>query len=140
MSSPASFSLLVVDDEPDLRTLYELTLLREGYDIETAATVEEALMHLKDRTYSAVITDMRLPDGTVWLAPGSYPWAHESNRNGYSQLDFKTLRIPATGRLRAITRGTVTDFPSTFTAMMASVAGFGWAVVDISSCAQVVES
>jgi two-component system, NtrC family, response regulator PilR len=64
MSSPSHFSLLVVDDEPDLRTLYELTLLREGYDIETAGSVEEALLHLKDRTYSAVITDMRLPDGT----------------------------------------------------------------------------
>ena len=64
MTSASHFSLLVVDDEPDLRTLYELTLLREGYDIETAGTVEEAWMHLKDRTYSAVITDMRLPDGT----------------------------------------------------------------------------
>jgi len=64
MTSPSHFSLLVVDDEPDLRTLYELTLLREGYDIETAGSVEEAWMHLKDRTYSAVITDMRLPDGT----------------------------------------------------------------------------
>ena len=64
MTSASHFSLLVVDDEPDLRTLYELTLLREGYDIETASTVEEALLHLKDRTYSAVITDMRLPDGT----------------------------------------------------------------------------
>src|SRR5512134_2052941 len=63
-NAPAHFSLLVVDDEPDLRTLYELTLLREGYDVETAACVEEALAHLKDRTYSAVITDMRLPDGT----------------------------------------------------------------------------
>ena len=61
---PAHFSLLVVDDEPDLRTLYELTLLREGYDVETAGSVEEALLHLKDRTYSAVITDMRLPDGS----------------------------------------------------------------------------
>ena len=30
MTSPSHFSLLVVDDEPDLRTLYELTLLREG--------------------------------------------------------------------------------------------------------------
>jgi two-component system response regulator PilR (NtrC family) len=63
-STPAHFSLLVVDDEPDLRTLYELTLLREGYDVETAGSVEDALLHLKDRTYSAVITDMRLPDGT----------------------------------------------------------------------------
>src|SRR6476469_4959922 len=64
MSTPSHFSLLVVDDEPDLRTLYELTLLREGYDVETAGTVDDALLHLKDRTYSAVITDMRLPDGT----------------------------------------------------------------------------
>jgi two-component system response regulator PilR (NtrC family) len=64
MTSPSHFSLLVVDDEPDLRTLYELTLLREGYDVETAGSVEDAWLHLKDRTYSAVITDMRLPDGT----------------------------------------------------------------------------
>jgi len=64
MTPPSHFSLLVVDDEPDLRTLYELTLLREGYDIETASSVEDALLHLKDRTYSAVITDMRLPDGS----------------------------------------------------------------------------
>jgi two-component system, NtrC family, response regulator PilR len=63
-NAPAHFSLLVVDDEPDLRTLYELTLLREGYDVESAGSVEEALLHLKDRTYSAVITDMRLPDGS----------------------------------------------------------------------------
>ena len=47
-SSPSHFSLLVVDDEPDLRTLYELTLLREGYDVETAGSVEEALLHAGD--------------------------------------------------------------------------------------------
>ncbi|RZT95067.1 sigma-54-dependent transcriptional regulator [Rivibacter subsaxonicus] len=64
-AAPAShYSLLVVDDEPDLRTLYELTLLREGYDIETAGSVEDAWQLLAGRTYSAVITDMRLPDGT----------------------------------------------------------------------------
>jgi two-component system response regulator PilR (NtrC family) len=64
MSSPASQRLLVVDDEPDLRTLYELTLLREGYDIDTAACVDEARHLLDERRYDAVITDMRLPDGT----------------------------------------------------------------------------
>jgi two-component system, NtrC family, response regulator PilR len=60
----ATFSLLVIDDEPDLRTLYELTLLREGYEVETAGSVEEALQMLKERSYSAVISDMRLPDGS----------------------------------------------------------------------------
>ena len=59
----ATFSLLVVDDEPDLRTLYELTLLREGYDVDSAGSVEEAWARLGERAYNAVITDMRLPDG-----------------------------------------------------------------------------
>ncbi len=58
------YTLLVVDDEPDLRTLYELTLLREGYAVETAATVDEAMAWLSERPFSAIITDMRLPDGT----------------------------------------------------------------------------
>ncbi len=58
--------LLVVDDEPDLRTLYELSLVREGYDVESAASVEEAwsLLSAADaRGFQLVITDMRLPDG-----------------------------------------------------------------------------
>ena len=55
--------ILVVDDEPDLRTLYELTLLREGYRVETAGTVQEAWQLLDDQHFRVVITDMRLPDG-----------------------------------------------------------------------------
>ncbi len=88
MTNPSHFSLLVVDDEPDLRTLYELTLLREGYDIETAGTVQDALLHLKDRTYSAVITDMRLPDGTGLEV---LRWLEESGRRE------KTIVITAYG-------------------------------------------
>lgn len=55
--------ILVVDDEPDLRTLYELTLLREGYRVETAANLAEALQHIGESRFDVVITDMRLPDG-----------------------------------------------------------------------------
>ena len=78
MTSASHYSLLVVDDEPDLRTLYELTLLREGYDVETAGTVEDAWARLRDRTYSAVITDMKLPDGSGlallrWLEQAGRP-------------------------------------------------------------------
>ncbi len=47
MSNAQSFSLLIVDDEPDLRTLYELTLLREGYELETSDSVGEALARLE---------------------------------------------------------------------------------------------
>ena len=64
---PANPRLLVVDDEPDLRTLYELTLLREGYDVESAGSVDEGWALLQQRGpggYQLVITDMRLPDGS----------------------------------------------------------------------------
>jgi two-component system response regulator PilR (NtrC family) len=56
--------ILVIDDEPDLRTLYELTLLREGYQVEAAATIAQAWEFLNTRRFDLVITDMRLPDGS----------------------------------------------------------------------------
>lgn len=56
--------ILVIDDEPDLRTLYELTLLREGYQVQAAATIAEAWELLNGRRFDLVITDMRLPDGS----------------------------------------------------------------------------
>jgi len=63
MTQPPGQKLLVIDDEPDLRTLYELTLLREGHHVDTAGTVGEALQLLREGPYGCVITDMRLPDG-----------------------------------------------------------------------------
>lgn len=64
MTSPHRHRLLVVDDEPDLRTLYEITLAREGYDVECAATLTEASQALAAGGFQAIITDMRLPDGS----------------------------------------------------------------------------
>jgi two-component system response regulator PilR (NtrC family) len=55
--------ILVVDDEPDLRTLYELTLLRAGYQVEVAGSLDEAWQQLAQHRFDVVITDMRLPDG-----------------------------------------------------------------------------
>lgn len=55
--------ILVIDDEPDLRTLYELTLLREGYRVEAAGDLQQARQQLSENRFDAVITDMRLPDG-----------------------------------------------------------------------------
>ncbi len=67
MNASANPRLLVVDDEPDLRTLYELTLVREGYDVESAGSVEEGWALLQERGpggFQLLITDMRLPDGS----------------------------------------------------------------------------
>lgn len=55
--------ILVVDDEPDLRTLYELTLVRDGYHVSTADSLAQASQHLGQAHFDVVITDMRLPDG-----------------------------------------------------------------------------
>jgi len=65
MQNPASQQarILVIDDEPDLRTLYELTLLREGYRVEAAGDLLQARQQLSENRFDAVITDMRLPDG-----------------------------------------------------------------------------
>ncbi|WP_156909625.1 sigma-54-dependent transcriptional regulator [Ottowia thiooxydans] len=61
LSGPAH--VLVVDDEPDLRTLYELTLLREGHRVHAAASLAQAREHLESQHFDILITDMRLPDG-----------------------------------------------------------------------------
>ncbi|WPB56160.1 sigma-54 dependent transcriptional regulator [Xylophilus sp. GOD-11R] len=63
-TAQADTTILVIDDEPDLRTLYELTLLREGYRVAAAGTLAEAHDLLQLHRYGAVITDMRLPDGS----------------------------------------------------------------------------
>jgi two-component system response regulator PilR (NtrC family) len=63
MSAPPRASILVVDDEPDLRTLYELTLLREGYEVVSAPDLTQAREWLVQQRFDVLITDMRLPDG-----------------------------------------------------------------------------
>jgi two-component system response regulator PilR (NtrC family) len=60
MSSPR---ILVVDDEADLRELLEITLIRMGLDVDSAATLKEARAFLAQHEYALVLTDMRLPDG-----------------------------------------------------------------------------
>jgi two-component system, NtrC family, response regulator PilR len=55
--------VLVIDDEPDLRTLYELSLTREGYEVVTADSVAQSLAALNQRSFHAVVSDMQLPDG-----------------------------------------------------------------------------
>ena len=55
--------ILVVDDEPDLRELYTLTLVREGWEVEEAASVGEARTRMAQQGFDVAIVDMRLPDG-----------------------------------------------------------------------------
>src|SRR5438132_4562596 len=55
--------VLVVDDEPDIRELLELTLVRMGLDVASVGTIAEAKEQLKQERYDLCLTDMRLADG-----------------------------------------------------------------------------
>ena len=55
---------LIVDDEPDIRELLEITLGRMKLDTRSARNVKEAREWLAREPFDLCLTDMRLPDGT----------------------------------------------------------------------------
>ena len=55
--------VLVVDDEPDIRELLELTLAKMGLAVDSAGSLAEARRRLQEASYQLCLTDMRLPDG-----------------------------------------------------------------------------
>ena len=55
---------LIVDDEPDIRELLEITLGRMGLDTVAAPNVTSARDHLGTRSFDLCLTDMNLPDGS----------------------------------------------------------------------------
>ncbi|WP_122864017.1 sigma-54-dependent transcriptional regulator [Pseudomonas viridiflava] len=55
--------ILIVDDEPDIRELLEITLGRMKLDTRSACNVAEARQYLAREAFDLCLTDMRLPDG-----------------------------------------------------------------------------
>lgn len=55
--------VLIVDDEPDIRELLEITLGRMSLETESAADLTSARQLLSTEHFSLCLTDMRLPDG-----------------------------------------------------------------------------
>jgi two-component system response regulator PilR (NtrC family) len=55
--------VLVVDDEPDIRELLEITLVRMGLGVQSVGSLAEAKERLKSERYDLCLTDMRLGDG-----------------------------------------------------------------------------
>ncbi|MDP2025640.1 sigma-54 dependent transcriptional regulator, partial [Sulfuriferula sp.] len=55
--------ILLVDDEPDLLDLMELTLVKMGLETDRASSVAEARAQLARNHYDLCLTDMRLTDG-----------------------------------------------------------------------------
>jgi two-component system response regulator PilR (NtrC family) len=55
--------VLIVDDEPDIREVLDLTLGRMNLETRTASNLEEAKGLLEAFKFDLCLTDMRLPDG-----------------------------------------------------------------------------
>ena len=53
--------ILIVDDEESLREVLSIMLLREGYQVDTAADGGQAVARLRDYAYDLVISDIKMP-------------------------------------------------------------------------------
>jgi len=63
MSEDRSQQVLVVDDDAGMRTALEISFLKHGWKVETAAGATEAISKFRSRRYPLVVTDIRMPDG-----------------------------------------------------------------------------
>ncbi|MDR3792319.1 MAG: response regulator [Terracidiphilus sp.] len=61
-AQPSRARILVIDDEPQIRTLLGATLERRGYHVETAGSGTEAFAALGMATFDLVLTDIVMQD------------------------------------------------------------------------------
>lgn len=62
-------SILIVEDESDIRSILKEILSDEGFEVCEAKDGQEGLEHLRSRTFDMVISDIRMPkmDGLEFL-------------------------------------------------------------------------
>ncbi|TMQ06546.1 MAG: response regulator [Deltaproteobacteria bacterium] len=71
MSATADTSLLIVEDDPDIRMLFSTALSVRGYHVDTASNGDEALAALaSDPLPTAIVADLHMPvmDGWKFLS------------------------------------------------------------------------
>lgn len=62
--SKSKCRVLCVDDHHDTSEMLKLLLSEEDYEVQTAATVEEACRMAETHEFDLFVLDKRLPDGT----------------------------------------------------------------------------
>jgi two-component system response regulator PilR (NtrC family) len=93
--------VLIVDDEPDIRELLEITLGRMSLITESASDLAGAYEHLRNNSFSLCLTDMRLPDGDgiqlVEHIQGQYPHMPVAviTAHGNAETAIKALKAGA---------------------------------------------
>lgn len=109
-------SVLVIDDEPGMRTALQANFLRHGWQVDLAKGVEDATALIKRQSFDLILSDVRMRDGSgfdvlqtvrntcpdtpviLLTAYGSVPDAVTSMRDG--ALDYLTKPV-AFDRLQA---------------------------------------
>jgi DNA-binding response OmpR family regulator len=101
--------ILIVDDNDDIRSMLELILQREGFDVASARDGEQALALYAERAADIVITDLFMPerDGieTIVALRDRYPEAKIIAMSGWQSQrgpDYLAVarEIGAAGTLR----------------------------------------
>ncbi len=103
---------LIIDDEPDIRELLEITLTRMGIRASSVPDLASALKLLQENSFNLCLTDMNLPDGNgielvhwiqkhspstpvaVITAYGSMDTAIESLKAGAFDFVSKPVELP----------------------------------------------
>ena len=77
VAGAATGAVLVVDDEPEVREYIAEALAMDGHAVDQAGNGVEALARIRDKSYSAIVCDLRMPemDGPALFAQieGSAP-------------------------------------------------------------------
>jgi len=131
-SNDGNSSVLVVDDEPGMRTALQANFLRHGWRVETASGVRDAARAVSLSSFDLVVSDIRMRDGDgfevmcsvlkdspttaviLLTAFGSVPEAVQSMRNGAfdyltKPVSFEQLQAAAARVMQRIAEKTVTE-------------------------------
>ena len=90
---------LIVDDEPDIRELLEITLSRMDIECRLADCVESALAVLASEPITLCLTDMNLPDGSgidlVLTIQKSWPHIPVAVITAYGSMETAVIALKA---------------------------------------------
>ena len=131
LSNSSNSSVLVVDDEPGMRTALQANFLRHGWRVETASGVRDAARAVELTSFDLVVSDIRMRDGDgfevmcsvlknspstaviLLTAFGSVPEAVQSMRSGAfdyltKPVSFEQLQSAAARVMQSMNRKMVT--------------------------------
>jgi DNA-binding response OmpR family regulator len=112
--------ILIIDDDPDVRTIMNVFMQKQGYEVATAFNKEDALSKLKDFQPSVILLDVLLSgtDGREFcreikqneemksvpvIMVSAHPGAAE-NINNYGADDFVSKPIDTMSLLEKVER------------------------------------